>query len=161
MIEPQVARSTPTDPVSGNRYRQALSVIVNSTASDVPRDFMTKETATANLQVVLNWVFEPKPDERRVLETKFQELAKEWSEETAPLSSVSRKSLHPAYQQIIGMGEAILPILLRQLEQQPDHWFWALKAITGADPVPESSRGKIGEMTEAWLEWARRRGLTW
>ena len=54
--------------------------------------------------------------------------------------------MSPSYQRIIGLGSAVVPLLLRELERQPDHWFWALKAITGADPVPAASRGKLHEM---------------
>ena len=68
-------------------------------------------------------------------------------------------TIHPAYQQIIGMGPAVVPLLLRELEREVDHWFWALKAITGADPVPPASRGKVREMAEAWLRWGREQGL--
>jgi hypothetical protein len=64
----------------------------------------------------------------------------------------------PSYQRIIGLGPAVLPFLLRELEREPDHWFWALKAITGADPVPPSSRGKVREMARFWIEWGRQQG---
>lgn len=33
------------------------------------------------------------------------------------------------------MGEAAVPLILRDLEHQPDHWFWALREITQANPV--------------------------
>jgi hypothetical protein len=59
--------------------------------------------------------------------------------------------MHPAYQQIIGLGPAGVPLLLRELEREPDHWFWALRAITGEDPVPEEARGRLREMAAAWL----------
>ena len=65
------------------------------------------------------------------LERTFFELANRWRDETALLSSVTRTAMHPAYQRIIGMGPAAVPLILRELEQRPDHWFWALTAITG------------------------------
>jgi hypothetical protein len=37
---------------------------------------------------------------------------------------------HPAYQQIIGLGKEALPLLFGELRRAPDHWFWALRAIT-------------------------------
>lgn len=44
--------------------------------------------------------------------------------------------MHPAYQQIIGMGEKALPLILRDLRDRPTgHWFWALNAITGEEPT--------------------------
>ena len=63
--------------------------------------------------------------------------------------------MHPAYQQIIGMGEEALPLILEELSRRPGHWFWALKAITGEDPVPAEHAGEVPEMTRAWLEWGR------
>jgi hypothetical protein len=62
--------------------------------------------------------------------------------------------MHPAYQQIIGMGVDALPLILRELEREPDHWFWALEAITGENPVPPTDRGRLNEMARAWLRWA-------
>jgi hypothetical protein len=69
--------------------------------------------------------------------------------------------LHPAYQRIIGMGTAAVPFLLCELERRPDHWFWALTAITGADPVKPEHRGKLREMANAWLKWGKEQGLRW
>jgi hypothetical protein len=68
--------------------------------------------------------------------------------------------LHPAYQQIIGMGKEALPFLIRELERNPDHWFWALRAITGEDPVPAEHRGRVRLMAQDWVKWARKRGVT-
>ena len=56
------------------------------------------------------------------------------------------------------MGKAAVPLLLAELQREPDDWFWALHAITGAELVPEQSRGKIHEMADAWLTWGRQHG---
>lgn len=89
---------------------------------------------------------------------RFHTLATRWYAETALLSSVSEMAMHPAYQEVIGLGRNAVPFLLRELQQQPRHWFWALRAITGEDPVPPDQRGKIREMTAAWLQWGREQG---
>lgn len=67
-------------------------------------------------------------------------------------------AMHPAYQQIIGMGPVAIPLLLRELQKSPDHWFWALKAITDVDPVPASERGRQKQMAAAWLRWGKEHG---
>jgi hypothetical protein len=91
-------------------------------------------------------------------EQQFRSLAEQWRRETGMLSSVSRMAMHIAYQRIIGMGaRAIIPILL-DLHKRPDHWFWALNAITGENPVPQESAGNLREMAKAWIQWGRRRG---
>ncbi len=96
-----------------------------------------------------------------VLAQRFDALAQAWRRECGHLSSVREMILHPAYQQIIGMGRDALPFLLRELERQPDHWFWALWAITQENPVPVEHRGRVPDMARGWLEWARQRGIRW
>ena len=81
--------------------------------------------------------------------------------QVSPYSSSARLAEHPAYQQIIALGPEIVPLLLRELERSPDHWFRALHALTGADPVPPESRGKLPEMAAAWLRWGREQGYQW
>jgi hypothetical protein len=91
-------------------------------------------------------------------ETRFRELARQWKEATLLLSSITEMATHPAYQQIIGMGHTVLPWIFAELRQEPDQWFWALKAITGADPVAEADRGNVRAMTQTWLNWASAHG---
>jgi hypothetical protein len=94
------------------------------------------------------------------LEQVFDQLARGWKEERGPTSSATEMALCPSYQRIIGLGPAVVPLLLRELDRDPDHWFWALKAITGADPVPAASRGKVREMARLWsVELAREGGV--
>ena len=95
------------------------------------------------------------------LEATFTSLVNQWHEENRGVSSINQMSMHPAYQQIIGMGKAVIPLLLRELENKSGHWFWALKSISREDPVPSKYRGKVKEMTKAWLEWGRQRGYRW
>lgn len=94
-------------------------------------------------------------------EAAFLTLAKRWREERGPMSSTTDMALCPSYQRIIGLGPAVVPFLLRELDRDPDHWFWALKAITGADPVPQTGRGKLKEMARLWIEWGRQQGYRW
>lgn len=65
----------------------------------------------------------------------------------------------PTYQQIIGMGECAVPFILEELRREPDLWFWALKSITGSDPVPPELAGNIDEMARCWVEWGLAEGL--
>ena len=74
---------------------------------------------------------------------KFRRLAATWHKAVAHHSSSNKRNNHPAYQEIIAMGSEVVPLLLRDLEQNGNHWFWALKVITGADPVPSEDRGKV------------------
>ena len=92
---------------------------------------------------------------------KFRRLTKAWQDDSGVHSSTLKVAMHPAYQQMIGMGPEALPFLFEQLRSEgdePNHWFWALAAITAENPVPKESRGRISEMAKAWLKWGRERG---
>jgi len=89
---------------------------------------------------------------------RFQQLAERWKSESAHLSSLVEMAILPSYQQIIGIGPEAIPLILQELDSDPDWWFWALQSITGTDPVPEDRRGRLPEMTEVWLNWGRENG---
>jgi hypothetical protein len=87
---------------------------------------------------------------------QFNRLAARWHEETDHLSSLTDIVLNLNYQRIIGMGPAALPFVFDELRTNGGHWFWALRAITGEDPIQPRDRGNIQNMKNAWLEWWRR-----
>ncbi len=95
------------------------------------------------------------------VEHRFQRLAGVWLAETAYVSSSSDLTAHPAFLEIVGMGPAVIPLLLRELENRTGHWHRVLRRITGADPVPPENRGNIGKAAEAWLRWGREQGYQW
>ncbi len=97
--------------------------------------------------------------EHPTLAEQFESLAQQWKAETALLSSTTAMTGHPAYRAIIALGPGVVPLLLRDLEREPAHWFEALQAITGADPVPSEQWGNIPAMAMAWLAWGRHQGL--
>lgn len=92
------------------------------------------------------------------LEKKFVRLRDTWKRERGPESATPRLVLHPAYQTIIGMGPSAIPFLLRELETQPDQWFWALQAITEENPVPPASNGNWTAMAQEWIAWGKKKG---
>ena len=89
----------------------------------------------------------------------FNSLADEWWANTAHLSLVSQKVIDRRYQRIISLGRKVVPLILERLARQPADWFWALRAITGDDPVKPQDAGHFQAMQEAWLNWGRERGL--
>ena len=104
---------------------------------------------------VVNWTKKAGDSD---VEEVFHKLVAEWETSVAPLSSTTARVKHPAYQRIIALGQAAVPLLLRELEERPNHWFAALRTLTGADPVAPADRGKIRPMTEAWLTWGKEHG---
>jgi hypothetical protein len=93
-----------------------------------------------------------------IVNARFQEFAKRWRNATSHLSLASRMANHPAYRQIVAMGAAVVPFLLAELRRKPDHWFIALEEITGENPVPPESEGKVKKMADAWVQWGIQRG---
>ncbi|MHB8654323.1 MAG: hypothetical protein ACYDA9_10630 [Terriglobia bacterium] len=92
---------------------------------------------------------------------KFKKLALQWKQERGAQSTVLGMSALPSYVKIIGMGPDALPLILKQLKSEagnPDHWFWALAAISDENPVPPESRGKLSEMAKAWIAWGESEG---
>jgi hypothetical protein len=95
---------------------------------------------------------------------KFQALLSEWRSQRGVVSSITEAALCPAYQGIIGMGPIAVSFILTELQSEgdePDQWFWALKAITGADPVQDQDRGDFVAMAKAWIQWAKNNGYAW
>ena len=88
----------------------------------------------------------------------FDRLADEWEFETALLSFSDQAAGHPAHHAIVGMGEPVVPLILARMRSQGGHWFHALQAITGANPVKLSERGNIPAMQAAWQEWGKLNG---
>ena len=79
-----------------------------------------------------------------LLESVFISLVQRWNEETK-YSSIIQVS-HPAYKRIIELGWPVLPLLLREMEEHPGHWHFALKSNTHADPVPRMERGDLAKV---------------
>ncbi|NEO53892.1 MAG: hypothetical protein F6K54_12860 [Okeania sp. SIO3B5] len=96
------------------------------------------------------------------IEVKFKKLAEQWKHWKSKVWFLpfTQKLTHPAYQQIIALGHDAIPLLLKELAQndEPDHWFYALIAITGENPIAEEQRGRIIEMKEAWIKWGKTKG---
>lgn len=89
---------------------------------------------------------------------RFPRLTAEWKQESRYLSNTAQMALLRPYQRIIGLGRAALPLILQELQREPDHWFWALEAITDENPVPAEASGDVARMTQAWIEWGKQRG---
>jgi hypothetical protein len=51
--------------------------------------------------------------------------------------------------------------MLRDLEERPRLWVWALPEITGANPAPEIRAGNVRQLSEAWLRWGKEHGYRW
>lgn len=90
---------------------------------------------------------------RPVSRRDFDELKAEWKADTAMFSSASKRAKHSAYRKIIEMGMAVVPFIIADLREGPEHWFIALREITGANPVKSGHRGAVGLMAGDWVRW--------
>jgi len=97
---------------------------------------------------------------RRIsIQEQFTQLAETWTQETGHQSNMTKRAMHPAYQRIIGLGPAVVPYILERFRQGAlEHWFWALSAITGDNPITEDIAGNIKKMAEAWVQWGKAHG---
>jgi hypothetical protein len=93
--------------------------------------------------------------EQLFTQLRFQLLAEKWKEDSKFLSFSKDKSQLPTYQAIIAMGKQALPLIFQDMQIQPNHWFEALKSITGENPVLTEHRGNLQSMTNDWLIWGK------
>jgi hypothetical protein len=95
------------------------------------------------------------------VEQHLRRLEAAWTAAVGYSSSSNELRNHPTFQEIIGLGQAVVPLMLRDLQERPRLWVWALPRMTGADPVPAADRGNIAKMSAAWLRWGREHGYRW
>ena len=74
---------------------------------------------------------------------RFRQLTAQWKVQSRHMSNAAQMGMLKPYQQIIGMDEAVAPLILEELQREPDQWFWALEAITQENPVQPGSAGKV------------------
>ena len=89
---------------------------------------------------------------------EFVKHERKWKRETIHLSNPGQKYIHPSYARIIGLGARAIPLILASLQREPADWFYALRAISGRNPVPDRLAGDVTAMTDAWVRWAVREG---
>jgi hypothetical protein len=85
---------------------------------------------------------------------KFEALAEAWDNERPGSSIINYESF--AHHQIIGMGPAVIPLLLDRLRLGEGHWVYALTCIAGEQAHEESMNGDSDRVIQAWLDWGRR-----
>ena len=109
---------------------------------------------------VFRWNARPRYESAAV--RLFRKEADRWKNDTMHWSSMAKIVSHPSYLRIIGLGRRLKEgeierLILRELEIEPYHWFDALEAITGQNPVrPEDD---FDAAVNAWLDWGRREGV--
>lgn len=89
---------------------------------------------------------------------KFYELVKQWRRETIATASPTKKIMNPNYLKILRLRCDVVPLIIRELAQRPDDWFFLLEILTEHDPVKPEDKSDLKRVTQAWLDWGQRRG---
>jgi hypothetical protein len=127
-----------------------LSVSIEELVLMGVEDLLTKQEAS--LESTTKNDLKPNGEINSELAEKFYSLASQWQSDVEGMSSTAQMSQHPAYQEIISMGTKVVPLLLRELKQNPLYWLLALSEITGENPIKPEQRGRVKQMAEAWIE---------
>ena len=92
------------------------------------------------------------------LEQKFARLTLNWKDDFNFSSSSYPLLMNPSYLGVIAMGKKALPLIFKDLQKSPSHWFMALAILTDANPVTPDIRGNVKAMTLAWITWGKEQG---
>ncbi|MGH8141478.1 MAG: hypothetical protein ACREU2_03010 [Steroidobacteraceae bacterium] len=87
---------------------------------------------------------------------RFRKLARIWREETLYSSVLEEKLTHPAYLEIIDLGQSAIPLILSELRSRPSHWFRAIDSIVGHPILPQDFAGGFSDAVAAYLAWGER-----
>ncbi len=95
----------------------------------------------------------------RSLDRAFRRLRRQWRAATRFTSSGTDLVAHPSYRAVVALGPGVVPLLLAEMRDRPDHWHAALRELTGADPVDVADRGRLRATAAAWVRWGTEREL--
>ena len=87
------------------------------------------------------------------LQLEFTSLKDKWINETLIVSDPTELYSNENYQKIISLGDDIIPLLIKDMYNFKGDWSYALKKITGDNPVKKESKGKIDEIKKDWIDW--------
>ena len=88
----------------------------------------------------------------------FELLADELAVATLGMSSTRRATGHPAYREILALGESSIPYLVDRLDDELDRpiWLRLLGSLTSLQPG--AGKDSIAEAADAWVRWTKARG---
>src|SRR5271166_3493915 len=99
------------------------------------------------------------PEQQQDVARRFQGLATQWIAKSRYRSNTRAMRNHPVYQELVALGEPVVPLILAELELESNvSWFTVLAGITGENPVPPALAGHVDAMARAWIDWGRKRG---
>lgn len=93
-------------------------------------------------------------------EEMFSSLADRWEEETYHISSVDDMINHPCYQPLKKMGgKEVVVFILKRISHKTTLLMILLDSLIKKDhsPITEDIKGKIKDMSMAWVKWGIQR----
>ena len=69
------------------------------------------------------------------LKENFEHHKSIWKKETSFSSNISDIVDNKSYLSIIDLGNDVVPLIIKDLMINYDHWFYALEILTGQNPV--------------------------
>jgi hypothetical protein len=109
-----------------------------------------KEQEEKERQEMMEWT---ERVEKHSFKRRFRKLVDQWEGETGMLSLMQQRYSHPAYQEILKMGSGVIPLIIEELKTNPDHWFDALRTLTGENPAKDLKT--FDEACESWIKWGQ------
>jgi hypothetical protein len=82
---------------------------------------------------------------------KFEALFNAWEANTMFLSSVSKIIEDDNFQNIVKMGESVVPLIINEIEKEPSTLVWALNLITGKN-IQSNQRLTVTEACKKWVK---------
>lgn len=90
------------------------------------------------------------------VEQRFEELAAAWEahlDEERASSNPARKVQHPAFDDIVALGDAAVPLVMARYESGSLFWGAVLARITGLSAHGDGVTGNLRETRQRWLAW--------
>lgn len=107
------------------------------------------------------FIMEEEKPKVHLLEAEFEERADRWERESGVHSSPGATYLYKDYLAIISLGrmnkKAIVPLILKRLQDSGSDWFFALENITDANPAKDAE--DFDAAFDSWCEWATKNGI--
>ncbi len=92
---------------------------------------------------------------QRAITDRIEVLLNQVRQDTAMHSSMRHTLKHPAYLELVGMGERIIPFLFHVATHHGADWtlLCLFAQLSGENPVPPEDAGKFYRIFMHWLKW--------
>lgn len=130
----------------------------NESASTLPETPDTELRFRVNREDLCRSLAQIRQMKPEVVKSQFEDLKSRWINECKFISSSPQIRNNENYKEIIKLGDDVVPLILHDLTEQPNHWFYALEQITGACPTGPEDHGDIQALSQKWIEWGKNEG---